>query len=58
MLCLTRRAQESIRINDDIVITVLSLNNGSVRLGIQAPDHVQVNRSEVYAKKQAEKVSA
>ena len=40
MLILTRKKDESLRIGDDIVITVVSVSGGHVRLGIEAPRDV------------------
>ena len=58
MLILTRRPGESLRISDDVVITILALNSGgNVRLGIAAPKHIPVHRQEVYARIQVEKNS-
>jgi carbon storage regulator len=54
MLVLSRRSGESIVIGDDIVITVVSVQGGRVRLGIQAPRSVGVNRSELGPKKASE----
>jgi carbon storage regulator len=51
MLILTRRLTEEIRIGDEITIAVLGINGDSVRLGIQAPKHVTVDREEVYDRK-------
>ena len=48
MLVLSRRPNESIVINDKIVITVIELRGDKVRLGIEAPRDVPVHRSEVY----------
>lgn len=48
MLILSRRAGESIVIADNIVVTVLSVTNGQVRLGIEAPAGVIVDREEVH----------
>jgi carbon storage regulator len=48
MLILTRRKEETIRINNDITIKVVEINNRHVRLGIDAPKHVLINREEVY----------
>ena len=48
MLVLTRRVGESIRIGDDIVVTVLELTRDQVRIGISAPRSVSVHRQEVY----------
>lgn len=52
MLVLTRRANESIMIGDDIVITVLDVRGDQIRLGIKAPRSVAVHREEVYAELQ------
>ena len=48
MLVLSRRADESLFIGDDIKITVLDIRGGQVRLGITAPDSIKVHREEVY----------
>jgi len=48
MLILTRRIGETIRINDDISVTVLAITGGQVRLGIEAPESVDVHRQEIY----------
>ena len=48
MLVLTRKANESIMIGDDIEISVLSVLGEKVRLGIEAPRDVPVFRKEVY----------
>ncbi len=42
MLILTRNQNESIVIDDDIRITVLSGNYGQVKLGIDAPEEVEI----------------
>jgi carbon storage regulator len=48
MLVLSRHRDESIVINDDIVITVVDIRGDKVRLGIDAPKEVPVHRREVY----------
>ena len=48
MLVLSRRADESLYIGDDIRITVLDIRGGQVRIGITAPDTIKVHREEVY----------
>jgi len=48
MLVLSRRADESLFIGDDIKITVLDIRGGQVRLGIVAPESIKVHREEVY----------
>ena len=42
MLILTRKQNESVIIDDDIKITVLSDNYGKVKLGIEAPQDVEI----------------
>ncbi len=48
MLVLTRRNGQSIRVGDDIVITILEATRDQVRIGITAPRSVGVHREEVY----------
>jgi carbon storage regulator len=47
-LVLTRKIYESIRIGDDIVITVKKLNNHVVSISIDAPKECPVHREEIY----------
>src|SRR3954470_22188756 len=48
MLVLSRKKNESIVINNDIVITVVEIRGDKVRLGIVSPKDVPVHRQEVY----------
>ncbi len=48
MLVLTRKAGESVVIGDEVVVRVLEVRGDVVRVGIEAPRHVQVHRQEVY----------
>jgi carbon storage regulator len=54
MLVLTRKANQSIMIGDDIEVSVLSVLGEKVRLGIQAPREVPVFRKEVFLEIQAQ----
>jgi carbon storage regulator len=45
MLVLSRKVGESIKLADDIEITVLAMDKQRVRLGIRAPRHIDVRRS-------------
>jgi carbon storage regulator len=45
MLVLSRRANQSIVIGDDIVVTVLDVRGDQVRLGIQAPRNLPENQA-------------
>ncbi len=59
MLVLTRRANQSIMIGSDVVITVLEVHGEQVRIGIKAPRSVTVHREELYhAIQQANKAAA
>ncbi len=48
MLILTRKAGQTIRIGDDVSISVVEIRGNQVRLGINAPRSVTVHREEVY----------
>lgn len=48
MLVLSRKKNESIVINNDVVVTVVEIRGDKVRLGIVAPKDVSVHREEVY----------
>jgi carbon storage regulator len=50
MLVLTRRPNESIIIANNIRITVVSVGPGRVKLGIEAPPNVRVDRKEIHDK--------
>lgn len=47
MLVLSRRAHETIVIDGQIEVTVISMKGGSVKLGVSAPDNVRIRRSEL-----------
>jgi carbon storage regulator len=47
MLVLTRKLGERVVIGDRIVVTVVKLEGGQVRLGIEAPREVAVFREEI-----------
>ncbi|GAB6138167.1 carbon storage regulator CsrA [Halanaerobaculum tunisiense] len=48
MLVLTRKEDEKIIIGDDIEITVVEAGGGQVRLGIDAPQDIEIHRKEIY----------
>lgn len=50
MLILTRNIGETICINDDITIRVLSVTGQVVKLGITAPKNTTIHREEIYIK--------
>lgn len=54
MLILVRKINESIIIGNDVVVTVLSVDShGRVKLGIDAPKDIPVDRSEIRIKKES-----
>ena len=54
MLVLTRRAGESIMIDDEIELKVLKIRGSQVHLGIDAPKRAAVHRKEVWLRIQDE----
>ncbi len=50
MLVLTRKTDDEIKINSEITIKVLAISEGQVKLGISAPDNVEIYRGEIYEK--------
>jgi carbon storage regulator CsrA len=47
VLVLTRKKGQQIRIGDDIIVTVSSVQGGSVRLGIEARPEIKILRGEL-----------
>ena len=47
MLVLSRRESESLIINENIVVTIIRIAGGGVRLGIEAPREIPVQREEL-----------
>jgi carbon storage regulator len=54
MLVLTRRPGEQIVIDNSIRLTVVSVGPGRVKIGIEAPAHVRIDRQEIHEKIQKE----
>jgi carbon storage regulator len=50
MLILTRRIGESVKIGDDVTVTVLGEKGLQVRIGIDAPKDVPIHREEIVEK--------
>ncbi|HEY3699394.1 MAG TPA: carbon storage regulator CsrA [Spongiibacteraceae bacterium] len=48
MLVLTRRIGESIKIGDDITVTILGVSGLQVRVGVGAPTDIPIFREEVH----------
>ena len=58
MLVLTRKAGQEIVIDGEIRVTVTSIGDGRVKIGITAPAHVKVDRAEVAARIAAEEADS
>ncbi len=58
MLILSRKIEEEIKIGDSITIKILGIQEGQVRIGIDAPKEMKVFRSEIYQQIQKENVEA
>ena len=50
MLILTRRIGEAVMIGDEVTVTVLRVKGNQVRLGVNAPKSVSVQREEIFRK--------
>ncbi|MCU7497459.1 MAG: carbon storage regulator [Ignavibacteria bacterium] len=50
MLILSRKLNDEIRINGDIVIKIVALSDNQVKIGIDAPSDIKILRGEVYEK--------
>ncbi len=55
MLILTRRAGEALRIGDEIEVTVMAVNGSQVRIGINAPRNIAVDREEIAERKRRDR---
>lgn len=52
MLILTRRIGETLRIGDEVAVTVLGIHGNQVRIGIEAPKSVAIVREELFQRDQ------
>ena len=50
MLILTRRIGETLKIGDNVDVTILSVRGNQIRIGINAPRDVAVHREEIYTR--------
>ena len=57
MLVFSRKKNERVVINENIVITIVEVRGDKVRIGIDAPAHIAVDREEIWLLKQAEKAA-
>jgi carbon storage regulator len=54
MLILTRREGETVRIGEHVTVTVLRVKGGQVRIGVNAPKDVAVQREEIAERMRAD----
>jgi carbon storage regulator len=47
MLILSRKLGQGFHVGEGVRITVVKIDNNSIRIGIDAPDHVSIQRSEI-----------
>lgn len=57
MLVLTRNTGETLRIGDEVTITILGTKDNQVKIGIDAPKDVNVHREEIYQRIRQEKTA-
>ena len=58
MLVLTRKQNESIVIGKDIEVKILAIEDGKIKIGIEAPKEIEIFRKEIYVEIEKENVSA
>lgn len=58
MLVLTRRISEKLIIGENVEITIVRIDGGQVRIGINAPKDVPIRRAELAELPEAEKTKA
>lgn len=58
MLILTRKKNESIIIDGNIEVKIIELEDGKVRIGIEAPKEIEILRKEIYDRVQEENKAA
>ena len=58
VLVLARKLDESIVIGDNIVVKVVSIENGVVKLGIDAPSDISIMRNELLQEVKEQNIAA
>jgi carbon storage regulator len=56
LLKLTRQLNESLRVGDEVTVTVIAIKCNQVRIGIDAPKYVEQHREEIVERVQQEKM--
>lgn len=47
MLILTRKPNESVIIDNQVILKILEVRGNQVRIGVEAPSHISIHREEV-----------
>ena len=58
MLILTRKLNEEIKIGSGITVKIVSISDNTVKIGIDAPQNIQIVRTELYDKVKESSVKA
>lgn len=58
MLVLTRKLNEGIMLGEDICIKILSIEDGKVKIGIEAPKEIEIHRQEIFEAIKDENIKA
>ncbi|HMN22889.1 MAG: carbon storage regulator CsrA [Ignavibacteriaceae bacterium] len=58
MLILTRKLNEEIKIGSGITVKIISISDNTVKIGIDAPQNIQIVRTELYDKVKESSVKA
>ncbi|MBU3135997.1 carbon storage regulator CsrA [Clostridium gasigenes] len=58
MLVITRKKGESLLIGDNIEITISKIDDGSVKIAIDAPREIRILRKELYTEVESENIEA
>jgi carbon storage regulator len=58
MLILTRKLNEEIKIGSGITVKIISISDNTVKIGIDAPQNIQIVRTELYEKVKESSVKA
>jgi carbon storage regulator len=58
MLVLSRKLNERIVIDNDIIVTVVKIDRNQVRIGIEAPGHIPVYREEILPATRSERTDS
>lgn len=55
MLMLTRRPGERLMIGNNVVVQIMEIKGNQVRVGVEAPKDIDVDREEIFMKKQSDR---